>query len=59
MSDIQETNRVVRLTKTHTDLALLVCQIPVDQICFVFYGDAIGGSTRVEQSTSWVRDHVC
>ena len=37
-SDIQETNRVVRLAKAHTDLALPVCKIPVDQICFVSYG---------------------
>ena len=32
MSDIQETNRVVRLAKAHTDLALPVCKIPVDQV---------------------------
>ena len=50
MSDIQETNRVVRLAKAHTDLALLVCKIPVDQICLVSYGDASGGSTRAEQA---------
>ena len=43
MSDIQETNTVVRLAKAHTDLSLPVCKIPVDQICFVSYGDAIGG----------------
>ena len=30
VSDIQETNRVVRLAKAHTDLALHVCKIPVD-----------------------------
>ena len=29
VSDIQETNRVVRLAKDHTDLALPVCRIPV------------------------------
>ena len=34
VSDIPETNRVVRLAKTHTDLALPVCKIPLDQICF-------------------------
>ena len=34
VSDMQETNRVVRLVKAHTDLALPVCRIPVDQICF-------------------------
>ena len=28
VSDIQETNRVVRLAKAHTDLALPVCRIP-------------------------------
>ena len=38
LSDIQETNRVVRLAKAHTDLALPVCKIPVDQVCFVSYG---------------------
>ena len=50
VSDFQETNRVVRLAKAHTDLALLVCKIPVDQICFVSYGDASGGSTRAPQA---------
>ena len=29
---------VVRLAKAHTDLALPVCRIPVDQICFVSHG---------------------
>ena len=29
--DIQETNRVVRLAKAHTDLALPVCKIPLDR----------------------------
>ena len=50
MSDIQETNRVVRLAKAHTELALPVCKIPVDQICFVSYGGASGGSTGAEQA---------
>ena len=50
VSDIQETNRVVRLAKAHTDLALPVCKIRVDQICFVSYGDASGGSARAEQA---------
>ena len=50
MSDTQETNRVVRLAKAHTDLALPVCKIPVHQICFVSCGDASGGSTRAEQA---------
>ena len=50
VSDIQETNRVVRLAKAHTDVALPVCKIPVDQVCFVSYGDASGGSTRAEQA---------
>ena len=50
VSDIQETNRVVRLATAHTDLALPVWKIPVDQICFVSYGDASGGSTRAEQA---------
>ena len=50
VSDIQETNRVVRLAKAHTDLALLVCKNLVDQLCFVAYEDASGGSTRAEQA---------
>ena len=50
VSDIQETNRVVRLAKAHTDLALLAGKIHVDHICFVSYGDANGGSTRAEQA---------
>ena len=50
VSEIQETNRVVRLAKAHTDLALPVCKLPVDRICFVSYGDASGGSTRAEQA---------
>ena len=41
---------VVRLAKAHTDFALLVCRIPVDQICFVSYGDASGGNTRAERA---------
>ena len=49
MSDIQETNRVVRLAKAHTDLALPVCRIPLDQICLVSYGGG-RGSTRAEQA---------
>ena len=48
--DIQETNTVVRLAKAHTDLALPVFKIPVDQVCFVSSGDASGGSTRAEQA---------
>ena len=50
VSDIQETNRVVRLAKAHTDLALPFCKIPVEQICFVCYGDASGGGTLAEQA---------
>ena len=50
VSDIQETNRVVRLAKAHTDLPLLVCRIPVDQICLVSYGDASGGGIHAEQA---------
>ena len=50
VSDIQETNRLVRLAKAHTDVALPVCKIHVDQVCFVSYGDASGGSTRAEQA---------
>ena len=48
MSDT--TNRVVRLAKAHTDLALPVCRIPVDQICLVSYGDASGGGIHAEQA---------
>ena len=50
VSDIQETNRVVILAKAHTDLAVPVCRIPVDQICLVSGGDASGGGTRAEQA---------
>ena len=50
VSDIQETNRVVRLAKAHTDLALPVCRIPVDQICVVSYRDASGGGIHAEQA---------
>ena len=50
VSDIQETNMVVRLAKAHTDLALPVCRISVDQICSVPHGDAMGGGTRAEQT---------
>ena len=46
--DKQETNRVVRLA--YTDLALLVCRIPENQICCVSYGDVSGGGTRAEQA---------
>ena len=52
VSDIQETNRVVRLAKAYTDRALPASKIPVDQICFVSYGDTSGGSTRAEQAQS-------
>ena len=50
VSDIQETNRVVRLAKARTDLALPICRIPVDQICLVSYGDTSGGGTHAEQA---------
>ena len=50
VSDILETNRVVRLAKAHTDLALPVCSIPLDQTCFVSYGDASGWGTRSKQA---------
>ena len=59
VSDIQETNRVVRLAKAHTDLALPVCRILVDETCFVSYGDASGWGHTFQTSTSRVRDHVC
>ena len=38
VSDIQETNRVVRQAKALTDLALPVCRIPLDQIYCVSQG---------------------
>ena len=50
VSDIQETNSVVRLAKAHTDLALPACRIPVDHICLMCYGDASGGGIRAEQA---------
>ena len=50
VSDIQETNRVVRLAKAHMDLALPVCKIRLDLICLVSYGDASGGNTRAERA---------
>ena len=50
VSDIPETNRVVRLAKAHTDLALPVCKIPLDRICLVSYGDASGGNARAERA---------
>ena len=63
VSDIQETNRVVRLAKAHTDLALPVCEIHVDQICFMSCGDANGGSTRAEQAQAgyvvMIADQAC
>ena len=46
----QETNRVVRLAKAHTDLTLPVCRIPAAQICLVSYGDASGGGIHAEQA---------
>ena len=49
-SDIQETNRVVRLAKAHTDLTLPGCRIPVYQICLVSYGDPSGGGIHAEQA---------
>ena len=50
VSDIQETSRAVRLVKAHTYLALPVCEIPVDHICFLSYADGSGGSTRAGQA---------
>ena len=58
-SAIQDTKRVVRLAKAQTGRALPVCKIPMDHICLVSYGDASGGSTPAEQSSSWVRCHDC
>ena len=47
------------LAKARTDLALPVCWIPVDQICFcVLRGCQWWGHT-CRTSTSGVRDHVC
>ena len=50
VSDIQETFRVVRLAKAHTDLALPVCKVPLNEICLVSYADASGGNTRAERA---------
>ena len=49
VSDIQETNRVVRLAKAHTDLTLLVCRVSCGSN-LVPYGDASGGSMHAEQA---------
>ena len=43
VSDVQETNRVVRLAKAHTDLALLVCDIPVGRLCLCLTGMPVVG----------------
>ena len=50
MSDIQETNRVVRVAKAHTDLVLLAYRILVDQLSLVSYGDASGGGIHAERA---------
>ena len=50
VSDIQETNRVVRLAKVHTDLALPVCRIPVDQVGFCVLWRCQCGSIRAERA---------
>ena len=50
VSHMQETNRVVRLAKAHTDLALTVGRTPVDPICLVSHRDASGGGIRAEQA---------
>ena len=50
VSDIKETNRVVRLAKAYTDLALLAAKFLWIKSVFVSYGDASGGSTRAEQA---------
>ena len=59
MSDTQETNRVVRLAKAHTDLALHVCKILVDQICFSVLQRCQWWEHTCRTSTSRVRDHGC
>ena len=41
---------MVILAEAHTDLALPVCRIPVDQICLVSYRDASGGGIRAQQA---------
>ena len=41
---------MVRLAKAYTDLALPVCRISENQICFVSYVDVSGGGTRAEQA---------
>ena len=59
VSDIPESNRVVRLAKAHTDLAVLVSTIPVDQICFCVLWRCQWWGHTCRTSTSRVRDHVC
>ena len=54
VSDIQDTNRVVRLAEAHTNLALPVCKFYLDQFCLVSYGDASGGDTRAERAQAYV-----
>ena len=41
---------MVKLDKAHTDLALPVRKIRLDQICFVSCGHASGGNTRAERA---------
>ena len=58
VSDIQKTNRVVKVAKAPTD-ALPVCKIPLDQICLVSYGRCQLRKHPCGTSTSWVCDYVC
>ena len=57
VSDIQETNRVVRLAKAHTDLALPVCSCG-SNLFGVLQGFQWWRHT-CRTSASQVRDHVC
>ena len=59
VSDLQETNRVVRLAKAHTDLALPVCRIPVDQKLFCVLRGCQWWRHTCRTSASRVCDHVC
>ena len=52
---MQETNRVVRLAKAHTDVALTVFKVHFNQSSFVSYRNASGGGTRAEQAQA---EHV-
>ena len=59
LSDIQETNRVVRLAKAHTDLTQPVCRIPVESNLFGILRGCQWWRHTYRTSASQVRDRVC